>query len=155
MHRLKSAILSIFQKGLGWPCPVMLVQPSKIHHSTWKFLFVLGADEYLERLEVKIRKCLLFILKYSKITVWVNAQYRYITTGSPDFQTFIRPCLVSYHSPVEHCSDYSAPFGILNTRRHTWPRIILGEGKFLFAMKKVLLFAFSSTFIMHGEDVIS
>jgi hypothetical protein len=22
MHGLKSAILAIFQKGLGWPCPV-------------------------------------------------------------------------------------------------------------------------------------
>ena len=38
MHGLKSAILAIFQKGLGWPCPV-------------------SADEYLERLECKIRKC--------------------------------------------------------------------------------------------------
>ena len=32
-------------------------------------LFVLGSYEYLERLEGKIRKCLFFILKYSKITV--------------------------------------------------------------------------------------
>ena len=34
-----------------------------------ELLFVLGADEYLERLEGKIRKCLFFMLKYSKITV--------------------------------------------------------------------------------------
>ena len=33
--------------------------------------FVLG-DEYLERLEGKIRKGLFFMLKYSKITVWLN-----------------------------------------------------------------------------------
>jgi hypothetical protein len=26
--------------------------------------------EYLERLEGKIRKCLFFLLKYSKITLW-------------------------------------------------------------------------------------
>ena len=36
---------------------------------TWEIIFVLAADEYLERLEGKIRKCLFFMLKYSKITV--------------------------------------------------------------------------------------
>ena len=61
MHGLKSAILAIFQKGLGWLC--LLVWPSKMHHSIWKILFVLGADEYLERLEGKIRKCLFFYVK--------------------------------------------------------------------------------------------
>ena len=39
-----------------------------MHHSISKILFVLDADEYLERLEGKIRKCLFFfMLKYSKI----------------------------------------------------------------------------------------
>ena len=37
--------------------------PSKMRHSIWKILFVLGADEYLERLEGKIRKCLFFYVK--------------------------------------------------------------------------------------------
>ena len=40
-----------------------LVLPSKMHHSIQKILFVLGADEYLERLEGKIRKCLFFYVK--------------------------------------------------------------------------------------------
>ena len=34
-----------------------------------KILFVMVAYEYLERQEGKIRKCLFFMLKYSKITV--------------------------------------------------------------------------------------
>ena len=61
MHGLKSAILAIFQKGLDGHA--RLVQPSKMHHSIWKIVFVLGADEYLERLEGKIRKCLFFYVK--------------------------------------------------------------------------------------------
>ena len=40
-----------------------------MHHSIWKIIFVLGAYEYLERLEGKIRKCLFFMLKYYKVTV--------------------------------------------------------------------------------------
>ena len=32
-------------------------------HHIWKILFILGADEYLERLEGKIRKCLFFYVK--------------------------------------------------------------------------------------------
>ena len=43
-----------------------------MHHSIWKILFVLGADEYLERLEGKIRKCLFFngkILKNNSVIV--------------------------------------------------------------------------------------
>ena len=61
MHGLKSAILANFQKGLGWP--FLLVRPSKTHHSISKILFVFGADEYIERLEVKIRKRLFFYVK--------------------------------------------------------------------------------------------
>ena len=34
-----------------------------MHHSIWKILFVLGSDEYLERLEGKIRKYLFFYVK--------------------------------------------------------------------------------------------
>ena len=41
-----------------------LVRPSKTHHSIWKYFFIVGAVEYLERLEGKLRTCLFF---YSKI----------------------------------------------------------------------------------------
>ena len=58
MPGLKSAILAIFQRG--WDVRTQFVQPSKMHHSTLKIIFVLGADEYLERLEGKIRKFLFF-----------------------------------------------------------------------------------------------
>ena len=34
---------------LGWPL--------RIPHRNWKIIIVLGADEYIERLEGKIRKC--------------------------------------------------------------------------------------------------
>ena len=61
MHGLKSAIVAIFSEG--WDGRALLVQPSKMHHSIWKILFVLGANEYLERLEGKIRKCLFFYVK--------------------------------------------------------------------------------------------
>jgi hypothetical protein len=54
MHGLKSVILAIFQKGLRWHL---------------KNLFVLSADEYLERLKGKIESAYSFRLKYSKITV--------------------------------------------------------------------------------------
>ena len=53
MHGLKSAILAIFQRGLGWLCPV-----SKALKNASS-----GADEYLETLEGKIRDCLLFYVK--------------------------------------------------------------------------------------------
>jgi hypothetical protein len=55
MHGLKSTILAIFLKGLGWLCPVSAAFK--------KILFVLGANEYLERLEDKIRKCLFFYVE--------------------------------------------------------------------------------------------
>ena len=50
-----------FEKG--WDGRALLVRPLKMHHSIWKILFVLSADEYLERLEGKIRKCLFFYVK--------------------------------------------------------------------------------------------
>ena len=59
MHGLKSAIMAIFQKGLEWPFPVS----AALKNAFEKFLFVLCADEYLERLEGKIRKCLFFYLE--------------------------------------------------------------------------------------------
>ena len=57
MHGLKSAIMAIFQKGLGLPCPVSATLKN-----------VLCADEYLERL-AKLESAYSFMLKYSKITV--------------------------------------------------------------------------------------
>ena len=50
MHGLKSALWQFFRKG--WDGCAMLVGPLKMHLI---ILFVLGADEYLERLEGKIR----------------------------------------------------------------------------------------------------
>jgi hypothetical protein len=47
----------------GWGGCALLVQPTKMHHSIWKNLFVLVADEYLERLENKIRKCSFFYVE--------------------------------------------------------------------------------------------
>ena len=58
VHELKSAILAIFQKGLCSASSAL-----KNTSSIWKILFVLGADEYLERLEGKIKKCLFFCFK--------------------------------------------------------------------------------------------
>ena len=49
-----------------WNGCALLKQPSKMHHSIWKFLFVLGADNYLQRLEGKIRKFLFFYIKIFK-----------------------------------------------------------------------------------------
>ena len=50
--------MAIFQNGLGWLCPVRLAfkNPSQ----ELKKFFDLGADEYIERLEGKIRECLFF-----------------------------------------------------------------------------------------------
>ena len=42
-----------------------------MHHSIWKILFVLGGNEYLERL-AKLESAYSFMLKYSKITVWAK-----------------------------------------------------------------------------------
>ena len=53
----------------SWDGHALIARHSKTHHSIWKTLLVLGVDEYLERLEGKIRKFVFFHLKYSKITV--------------------------------------------------------------------------------------
>ena len=59
----------------GWDGHALLVRPSKMHHIIWKILFVLCADEYLERLEGKIRKCLFFYVKIFKdnSVIWTKA----------------------------------------------------------------------------------
>ena len=48
---------------MGWDGRALLGQPSRIPHRNWKIIFVLGADEYIERLEGKIRECLFFYVK--------------------------------------------------------------------------------------------
>ena len=65
MQELKSAILGIFQTGLGWPCTV--VRPSRIPHRILKILFALGADEFLAMLEGKIRVTPFFTVQSGKI----------------------------------------------------------------------------------------
>jgi hypothetical protein len=47
----------------GWDGRALLVRPSKMHHRIGKILFVLSADEYLARLEGKIKMCLFFYVK--------------------------------------------------------------------------------------------
>ena len=61
MHGSKSAILAIFQTGLGWPCTVSaaLKNPSQ----DFKNSFALVADGFLVMLECKIRECLFFYVK--------------------------------------------------------------------------------------------
>ena len=48
---------------MGWDGRALLGRPSRIPHRNWKIIFVLGADEYIERLEGKIRECLFFYAK--------------------------------------------------------------------------------------------
>ena len=48
---------------MGWDGRALLGWPSRIPHRNWKIIFVLGADEYIERLEGKIRECLFFYVK--------------------------------------------------------------------------------------------
>ena len=48
---------------MGWEGRALLGRPSRIPHRNWKFFFVLGADEYVERLEGKIRESLFFYVK--------------------------------------------------------------------------------------------
>jgi hypothetical protein len=63
MQGLKSAILAIFQTGLGWLCTVSaaLKNPSQ----DFKFFFALGADELLAMLEGKIR-----VTPFFKGSIW-------------------------------------------------------------------------------------
>ena len=54
MQGLKSAILAIFQKWPGWPCPVSMALKSP--SLNFKNSFVFGSDEFIAMLEGKIRK---------------------------------------------------------------------------------------------------
>ena len=59
----------------GWDGRALLVRPSKMHHRIGKILFVLSADEYLERLEGKIRMCLFFYVKITVCVIWRKKQF--------------------------------------------------------------------------------
>jgi hypothetical protein len=48
---------------MGWDGRDLLGRPSRIPHRNQKTVFVLGADECIERLECKIRECLFFYAK--------------------------------------------------------------------------------------------
>jgi hypothetical protein len=48
---------------MAWDGHDLLGLPSRIPHRNWKIIFVLGADEYIERLEGKIIECLFFYAK--------------------------------------------------------------------------------------------
>ena len=64
MQGLRSAILAIFQKGLGWLSPVSAA-PQKVIVAI-VLLFVLGRYEYLKRLEGKIRDGIFFLFNILK-----------------------------------------------------------------------------------------
>ena len=71
MHGLKSAILAIFQKGLGWLCLVSAaLKNTSLHLKKQKK--VLGADEDWK---AKLESAYSFMLKYSKMTVCQNFVY--------------------------------------------------------------------------------
>ena len=67
IHGSKSAILEIFQTGLGWPCTVNA--PSRIPHRISKILFALGAVEFLAKIRDKIREAPFFKVQSGKIKV--------------------------------------------------------------------------------------
>jgi hypothetical protein len=48
---------------MGWDGRALLGRPSRIPHKNLKVIFAFGADEYIERLEGKIRECLFFYVK--------------------------------------------------------------------------------------------
>ena len=80
----------------GWDGRALSVRPSQMHHSIWKILFVLGANEYLERLEGKIRKCLFF---YSKIT-GVNKLSLFMVFVNQNFININGRTLFFHESPL-------------------------------------------------------
>ena len=60
MHRLKSAILAIFQRGLGWPCRVSLALKNAFEKL---FLFRVSMNH------INAGRQKNFMLQYCKITV--------------------------------------------------------------------------------------
>ena len=48
--------IHFYPHGYAHGC-ALLGRPSRIPHRNWKIVFVLGTDEYKERLEDKIRVC--------------------------------------------------------------------------------------------------
>ena len=64
---VKSAILAIFQKGLGWPCPVS-VSPQKCIIAFEKF-FLFWVPMNTSDWKAKLESAYSFMLKHSKTTV--------------------------------------------------------------------------------------
>ena len=64
-----------------------------MHHSIWKTIFDLGADEYLEDWKAKLESAYSFMLKYSKITVWEHLSLAKLLKGF----TLILLCLILLH----------------------------------------------------------
>ena len=62
MYELKSAILSIFQKGLGWPCPVSVALKNASYQLKNSFCF--GCQCIPRKLKLLMYS---FMLKHSKI----------------------------------------------------------------------------------------
>ena len=67
-----------------------------MHHSIWKILFVLGANEYLERLEAKLESAYSFMLKYSRMKMWIPFIFKYHV----NFLNF--PVLIDHDVPEEN-----------------------------------------------------
>ena len=117
----------------GWDGRALLVRPSKMHHSIWKILFVLGANEYLERLGGKIRKCS-FMLKYSKITVCLitKCSSQILMTFPDGFKInldhceplsqglFMKAMFLRYHSRFFNCLSHPNLCATLATDQK-WP----------------------------------
>ena len=79
---------------MGWDGLALLGGPSRIPHRNWKIIFVLGANEYIERLEGKVIECLFFYFRFFKITVWRES---YIS----NFSVFRRSRI--HHIPLSFC----------------------------------------------------
>ena len=76
-----------------------------MHHSIWKILFVLGADEYLERLEGKIRDGIFFCVNksdsYSLIALIQSCYFILITVAIAGVQE----CLKTAYIIVLHVTE--------------------------------------------------
>ena len=69
MRRLKSAILAIFQKGLGWPFPVSAALKNASQLEFEKFLLFWVPMNIQKDWKAKLESAYSLMLKYSKITV--------------------------------------------------------------------------------------
>jgi len=70
MHGLKSAILAIFQKGLGWLCPVRAALKKRIIAFEKLSLFWVPMNTQKDW-KAKLESAYSYMLKYSKIPVCI------------------------------------------------------------------------------------